>query len=173
MRVEKCYFCSAPVYPGHGTVFVRSAFISFFWEILSEKISQNIYFLEILSGNLLLFRNDSKQFRFCTAKCNKMFKKKKNPRKIKWTKAYRKAHGKELTCDASLEFEKACSKKFSQCFKFRFRDATSQSNTTENLCRILSRLLRKLARSDRSEKRTIFSADWLFRRQDSFMSSNL
>jgi ribosomal protein L24E len=121
----------------------------------------------------MLFRNDSKQFRFCTAKCNKMFKKKKNPRKIKWTKAYRKAHGKELTTDASLEFEKASSKNFSQVFKFRFRDATSQSNTTENSCRILSRLLRKSARSDKSEKRTIFSADWLFQRQDSFISSNL
>ena len=65
---------------------------------------QNIQFLQVI------FPDISNIFPFTIfsirSKCHKNFKKKKNPRKAKWTKAFRKSAGKELAVDPTFEFEK-------------------------------------------------------------------
>ncbi len=48
----------------------------------------------------------SQALRFCKSKCFRNFKLRRNPRKTRWTKAFRKAHGKEMAVDSTFEFER-------------------------------------------------------------------
>ncbi|KAB1260381.1 putative ribosome biogenesis protein RLP24 [Camelus dromedarius] len=56
--------------------------------------------------DVMFICNDCKVFRSCKSKCHKNFKKKRNPVKVRWTKAFWKVAGEEFTVDKSFELEK-------------------------------------------------------------------
>ncbi|XP_043934877.1 probable ribosome biogenesis protein RLP24 isoform X1 [Protopterus annectens] len=111
MRIEKCYFCSGPIYPGHGMMFVRNDCKKPLLGDRKHNVMVHCHSKKELTSLCVHQENQLascywKVFRFCKSKCHKNFKKKRNPRKVRWTKAFRKAAGKELTVDNSFEFEK-------------------------------------------------------------------
>ncbi len=78
------------MYPGHGVTFVRN----------DSKVpidDMTIAFLLLLVSHLTFFLSFFQSFQFCRSKCHRNFNRKRNPRKLKWTKAFRKYAGKEMT----------------------------------------------------------------------------
>ncbi|KAA0057127.1 putative ribosome biogenesis protein RLP24 [Cucumis melo var. makuwa] len=115
MRLEKCWFCSSPIYPGHGIQFVRN-------DATVRTQVANFHDLYALFCTLLIFR-------FCRSKCHKNFKMKRNPRKVKWTKAYRRLHGKDMTKDSTFEFE-----------RWRHRPHKYDRNVTEDTLKAIKKI---------------------------------
>ncbi|KAG6779763.1 hypothetical protein POTOM_016158 [Populus tomentosa] len=110
MRLEKCWFCSSTVYPGHGIQFVRNDAKGNEILVLSHEIrvstavsvvvhAPNWHVVWVDFVDPLVAGNPR-------SKCHKNFKMKRNPRKVKWTKAYRRLHGKDMTQDTTFEFER-------------------------------------------------------------------
>ncbi|PHU06099.1 putative ribosome biogenesis protein RLP24 [Capsicum chinense] len=106
--------------------------------------SKNEQFLK----DLICARNDTFEeseqqrkriFRFCRSKCHKNLKMKRNPHKVKWTKAYRRLHGKDMTQDSTFEFERK-----------RNRPERYDRNVTENTLKAIKKIDK--IRVDREER---------------------
>ncbi|GFP82405.1 probable ribosome biogenesis protein rlp24 [Phtheirospermum japonicum] len=78
-------------------------------------------------------------FRFYRSKCHKNLKMKRNPRKVQWTKAYRRLHGKDMTQDATFEFERK-----------RNRPKRYDRNVTENTLKAIKKIDK--VRADRADR---------------------
>ncbi|OAA59295.1 60S ribosomal protein L24 [Cordyceps fumosorosea ARSEF 2679] len=94
MRIEDCSFCGRPSYPSKGITFIRN----------DAKQPEKPYPPPTILPLTLPAPLPGKSFRFCRSKCHRNFKMKRNPRKLKWTKAYRRNAGKEMVVDSTLLF---------------------------------------------------------------------
>jgi large subunit ribosomal protein L24e len=83
---------------------------------------------------MMFVRNDGKAFRFCRSKCHKNFKMKRNPRKLRWTKSFRKTAGKEMvatTLNAMQRVEEIRQRREKVFYKKRVTDAREKERIAE------------------------------------------
>jgi ribosomal protein L24E len=114
MRIEKCYFCSTNVYPGHGqgTLSMLTSHLHDFRLCIRSERRQSLQILHIKVRSFLVLvrleptlsitdaiKISSKLVNLasCTRWLISASRMKRNPRKVRWTKAFRKAAGKEMT----------------------------------------------------------------------------
>ena len=106
-RIETCYFCSSPVYPSKGIQFVRNDAKVF--RFCKSKCHKNVR-ARVRLPPVHTFRPRRPRptpplpWDSTVLTCPSQFKMKRNPRKLAWTKAFRRAHGKEMTVDSTLQF---------------------------------------------------------------------